>query len=155
MAETGIIEIDGQRMKKCPGWDGNSFRCGKGNPRLIREDAEVCENCSRGMRKRGQQTRKEQEEAERKEREKKAKLERAVEIFAGKLDVEDPLPLDPEAGRKVAIREAIESLEALTQGDVGETYSYWKDRPISSEQKIEILREWSGAGAGDPDEFEA
>lgn len=130
MAETGTMEIDGKKMKLCPGWEGNGFRCGRGNPRLIAASAEVCENCSRGMRKRGQKTREEEAEEQRRIEAAKAKILLGVAAFEAALGV--PVP-------KAAILNVLEALEELTEGSLGETYSYYKDDEIGSEKKLEIL----------------
>lgn len=143
MNETGILEIDGKRMKKCPGWDGNSFRCGKGNPRLIPEAAEVCENCSRGMRKRGQLTREEEEKAAKAEKAAKDRLALGVAAFQKKLAA----PVEPET-----IAHVLAALE-LTEGDLGETYHYWEKEEIGSDTKLGIL--YAAAGVEPPDKLRA
>lgn len=131
------IIIDGKPMKKCPGWEGNSFRCGRGNPRLIAETAEVCENCSRGMRKRGQKTREEQEQAERKERERIAKLERGVAALEARLDAGSSM------GAKVAVAGVLRALDGMREEDVDPT-TYWKGDGLGSNVKMEILRHFAG-----------
>lgn len=137
MTDTGIIEIDGKPMKKCPGWDGNSFRCGRGNPRLIAETAEVCENCSRGMRKRGQQTREEQEKAERRERERKARLDRGVAALERRLDAGSSM------GAKVAVAAVLRALDEMREEDL-DPATYWKGDGLATNEKTEILRHFAG-----------
>ena len=142
MADTGIVEIDGKRMKKCPGWEGNSYSCGRGNPRLIAEEAEVCENCSRGMRKRGQKTREEQEQAERKERERIARLDRGVATLEARIAP------DVEAG-KAAVAFVLRALDEMKEEDV-DPATYWKGDALAPSSKMEILRHF--AGVQEPEE---
>lgn len=140
------VEIDGKMMKPCPGWDGNGFRCGRGSPRMIDSTREVCENCGRGMRKAGQRSRKEIEEAEQKKLRAKRRLEKGVELVNERLG-------KPIA--KAPLAEILEALSTLTQGDLGETYGYWKDREIPAEDRFRILRLATGLDleAGDePDD---
>lgn len=140
MAETGTMEIDGQKMKLCPGWEGNSFRCGRGSPRLIRADADVCENCSRGMRKRGQKTREEEERAARERAAYAAKIQRGVEAV---LPVFRETPNAPEDLAKLVV-----ALETMQRGvleppdEWGERY-YHRER-IWPADRWSILRVLAG-----------
>lgn len=139
-----IIEIDGKRMKRCPGWEGNSGNCGRGNPRLIPETAEVCENCSRGMRKAGQKTREEQERQAAKEREAEKRLALGVAAFEKALGV----PV-----RKDEIVNVLEALETITEADLGETYGYWAKEKIGEQTKFAIL--YAVAGIEPPEKLRA
>lgn len=141
MAESGTMNVGGQEMKLCPGWDGNGFRCGKGSPRLIRKDAEVCENCSRGMRKRGQQTREEQERQ--REREERAKRRIANGVHA----VEEALI--PKGGAGITagkLRVLVETLEGIPE-EALDPGSYWRRDKISVADRWAILRSLAGLPA--------
>ena len=138
MADTGIVEIDGKRMKKCPGWEGNSYRCGRGNPRLIPEAGEVCENCSRGMRKRGQKTREEEERAAAAKKRENDRLERGLHA------VEEALI--PEGGAGITagnLRRLVQTIEALDEQAL-EPGSYWRRDKIGVGDRWAILRKLAG-----------
>lgn len=154
MAET--FTLNGKEMKQCPGWEGNSFNCGRGSPRVIPAAGEVCENCSRGMRKRGQATREQTEENDRRRKAEIARLARGVALVQAKVDLADPLPLDPEAGAKVLLVSLIEALEAITdrqiEGRAGTDGSYWgRPHPIYADARWQILRMFAGLPAKDDD----
>lgn len=143
MSDTSVIEIDGKRMKKCPGWEGNSFRCGRGNPRLIAEEAEVCENCSRGMRKRGQKTREEEEEAERRKLQAEKRLDRGFAI----LEMKFPNGVGITGPKLVAL---IQTIEAITDHELnGRDRSWGRPERIRSVDRWAILRKLGGLEAED------
>ena len=145
MADTGIVEIGGKRMKPCPGWEGNSFRCGRGTPRLIPEDGEVCENCSRGMRKRGQKTREEEERAAEQKRKLEARIERGRVKALEAADLSEPAPLDPEAGALAVLVSVVQAIEALTDHDIEpREWRYGTPSQIGVGDRWQILRAVAG-----------
>jgi len=142
VAESGVMEIDGRKMKLCPGWEGNSYRCGRGNPRLIRAEADVCENCSRGMRKAGQRSR-EEEEAKR-----RAMQKRVEEAQRGAAAIRERASLP--AGPIRYLREILEERGKLTRSDLEgrEVTNYYGNR-IYGPALEDVLLVLAGLPIGD------
>lgn len=100
--------MDGKKI--CPGWEGNGFSCGRGSPRLIAESAEVCENCSRGLRKRGQQTREMEQEKIRRRQERIAEATRAAALIRKRAGL--------DAKPKHELASILEARKTLTRWEV-------------------------------------
>lgn len=135
---TETIDVGGKKLKPCPGWDGNGYNCGRGSPRLIGANAEVCDNCSRGMRKRGQATREEQDRNEARER------EEAQAIELGLARIREALARPLTRSETAAIQTIIAAADSLVTKDLRPN-TYWNES-IGRTEKWDLLRALVGAG---------
>lgn len=143
----------GEVVRLCPGWSGNKFRCGRGEARVLKGDADLCGSCKRAAEKAGDR------ESAREAAERAANEEylRRISALAAKVRTE------PELAEAIStVAPLLRRVDALTRSDWRATSSnsfehqfrrYDDAEKIATRDRLNVLKALAGIDPGDRGEW--